>query len=184
MARIDPIPRDDMTPEQLRVNDLISATRGGGQASGPFGLWLRTPELAEKATIFGSHLRSETSLSQRLTELAVLTIARAWTAQYEWFAHERYVEQVGLDPAIVDAIKNRADPAIEKEDEKIVYRVTSELMDERKLSDETYAEAVRVLGEQTTLDLVTIIGFYTMVAIVLVACQVDIPNGGENPLAE
>lgn len=184
MARIDPIPRDDMTAEQMRVNDLISATRGGGQANGPFGLWLWTPELAEKASVFGNHLRTGTSLSRRLTELAVLTIARAWTAQYEWFVHIRYVETVGLDPAMVDAIRNRTEPVIEKDDEKIVYRVTCELMEERKLSDQTYAEAIRTLGEQTTLDLVTIIGFYTMVAIVLVVCQVDIPDGGEKPLAE
>jgi 4-carboxymuconolactone decarboxylase len=184
MARIDPIPLDEMTAEQKRINDEIAGTRGGGAAKGPFALWLRTPELADKANLFGSHLRHETSVPQRLVELAVLVIARTYTAQYEWYAHEKYVEKVGLDPAIADAIRERREPVIEKDDEKIVYRVAKELSHDRSLSDTTYAKAVEVLGEQTVLDLVTIIGFYTMVAVVLVSFDVDIPDGGPKPLAD
>ena len=71
---------------------------------------------------------------------------------------------------------------IEKEDEKIVYDVATELSVDRRLSDATYARAVETLGEQTVLDLVTIIGFYTMVAVVLVSIDVDIPDGGPKPL--
>jgi 4-carboxymuconolactone decarboxylase len=65
-----------------------------------------------------------------------------------------------------------------------VHAVTTELTTGRKLSDATYQRAVEVLGEQTVLDLVTIVGFYTMVAIVLVAFDVNIPDGGDKPLAE
>jgi 4-carboxymuconolactone decarboxylase len=65
-----------------------------------------------------------------------------------------------------------------------VHAVTTELTVERKLSDATYKSAVAVLGEQTLLDLVTIIGFYTMVAVVLVSFDVDIPDGGDKPLTD
>jgi 4-carboxymuconolactone decarboxylase len=183
MARIDPIPLEAMTQEQKRINDEIAGSRGGGTAKGPFALWLRTPELADLANAFGSHLRHHTSVPQRLVELAVLVVARTYTAQYEWYAHAKYVEQVGLDPAVAEAIRSRTAPVIEKEDEKIVYAVASELSVDRRLSDPTYAKAVETLGEQTVLDLVTIIGFYTMVAVVLVSIDVDIPDGGPKPLS-
>ena len=181
MARIDPIPRDEMTPEQIRINDEIAASRAGGQAGGPFGLWLRTPELADLANRFGSYIRTGTSVPQKLMELAVLTVARHWTAQYEWFAHIRYVETVGLDPAIAEAIRNRQTPEIADPAEQAVYDLATEINRDRAVSDETYARAVELLGEQTVLDLVTAIGFYVMVAVVLTTYQVDVP-GGAQPL--
>ncbi len=157
MARLDPIPRERMTEDQQRINDEIASTRSVDQAGGPFALWLRTPELADLANQFGTYLRHQTSVPQRLVELAVLTIARHWTAQYEWFVHARYIE-------------------------KVVYALTTELHDQRTVSEGTYARAVELLGEQTVLELVTIIGFYTMVAMVLTTYRVDIPDGGALPL--
>lgn len=184
MARISPIPLDAMTPEQKRINDEIAGSRGGGPAKGPFALWLRTPELADKANLFGSYLRQQTSVPQRLVELAVLVVARTYTAQYEWFAHAAHANKVGLDATLVEAIRTGQEPVIEKEDEQIVHAVATALSVDRRLDDATYARAVEVLGEQTLLDLVTIIGFYTMVAVVLVSFDVDIPDGGPKPLAE
>lgn len=87
MARIEPIPLDLMTEEQRRANDEIASIRGCGAAKGPFALWLRTPELADKANAFGSCLRQNSSVPQNLVELAVLIVARYYTAQYEWHAH-------------------------------------------------------------------------------------------------
>jgi 4-carboxymuconolactone decarboxylase len=182
MARIDPIPLDRMTLEQRRINDEIAATRGGGPAKGPFALWLRTPELAERANAFGSFLRHETSVPQNLVELAVLVIARAWSAQYEWHAHVATWRRLGLDDDIAEAIRQRREPTLRTVEDRAVYAVATELTERRALGDATYAEAVAVLGEQVVLDLVTIVGFYTMVAIVLVAFEVDIPDGGAKPL--
>ena len=182
MARLDPIPRERMTEDQIRINDEITSTRGGGMAGGPFALWLRTPELADHANQFGTYLRHQTSVPQRLVELAVLTIARHWTAQYEWFVHARYIEKVGLDPAIMEAIRTNRQPDITADDEQAVYALTTELHDQRTVSEGTYARAVELLGEQTVLELVTIIGFYTMVAMVLVSFRVDVPGGGASPL--
>lgn len=185
MARIDPIPMEKMTPEQRRINDEISATRGGGPAKGPFALWLRTPELADKANAFGSHLRHHTTVPQNLVELAVLVIARDWTAQYEWHAHMNSWRKLGLDDDIAEAIKNRKTPVLKTDEDIIVYQVTTELLKDKKISDGTYASAVETLGEQTLLDLITIIGFYTMVAMVLVSFEVEIPGDHEKkPLPE
>ena len=183
MARIDPIPREQMTPEQIRINDAISAPRGGGQALGPFSIWLRTPELAEKAAVFGDHLRAKLALPPRLQELAILVIARHWSAQYEWYAHARHARRVGIPDAVVEAIRNRREPQIADPADTIVYRLTREMLDTRALSDPTYAAAVELLGEQTVIDLITTIGFYVMVAIVLVGYRVDVPTG-DRPLPD
>ena len=182
MARINPIPLERMTALQRSVNDRIAGRRSGGAAHGPFGIWLRTPALAEKAAALGDHLRDETTLPRKLLELAVLTVARHWNAQYEWHAHVRRVPEVGLDPAVIEAIRTRKEPVFRDKDEAIVYRVAKELCETRALADDTYERAVDRLGEQTVVDLVTAVGFYVMVAIVLVGFQVDILNGDPKPL--
>lgn len=182
MARIPPIPRQEMTPEQVRVNDKIASARAGGQAQGPFGVWLRTPEFAEIAGDFGIYLRTKTTLPRRLLELTVLTVARVWTAQYEWYAHEKFVGAAGLDPALVEDLRHGRWPSFAEPEDKLVYDVIMEIQEKRRLSDTTYRRAVEMLGEQTVIDLITVIGYYTMLAVVLTGLEVDTPDGS-TPLA-
>src|SRR5256885_10273625 len=170
MARLAPTPRERLNPEQLRVNDLIQGKRGreGGLAGGPFAIWLKDPALTEKAAALYHHLRHEVSAPQRLCELAILVTARAWTAQYEWYAHEKHAVPSGLDAAVVAAIRHRRKPDFSKQDEAITYDLATELQETRALSDATYERARAILGETLLIELVTLIGFYTMLAILLV----------------
>lgn len=182
MARIDVIPLDRMTPEQRRVNDHIASKRIGGVARGPFGLWLRRPELAEKAAAFGDYVRDELGIDRKLSELAILAIARHYTAQYEWFAHERHARKFGLADETIEAIRTRKEPALADEKEKAVYALATELLKTQTVSDATYDRALAALGEQDLIDLATTIGFYTMVAMMLVTFRVDVPDGAPDPL--
>jgi 4-carboxymuconolactone decarboxylase len=182
MARIDPIPREQMTKEQIRVNDAIAGVRDGGQAMGPFAIWLRTPELAEKIGTFGIHLRTQSALPRRLFELAVMTTARSWIAQYEWYAHKKHALAAGLEPLLIEDIRQGRKPAFTKEDDELVYDIVMEMSETRTLGDDSYQRALATLGEQGVIDLLTIIGYYTMIAIVLVGLEVDTLDGSA-PLA-
>lgn len=184
MARIDVIPLDEMTPEQRRVNDHIAAKRIGGVARGPFGLWVRTPALAEKAAAFGDHVRDALSVDRKLSELAILAIARHYTAQYEWFAHERHARHFGVSEETIEAIRNRKRPVLEDETEEAAYALTVELLETQAVSEATYGRALKALGEQALIDLATAVGFYTMVAMMLVTFRVDVPDGNPDPLPE
>jgi 4-carboxymuconolactone decarboxylase len=50
------------------------------------------------------------------------------------------------------------------------------------LSDETFAKARQILGEQQIVDLVAVTGFYVMVSAVIIAGRVAIPNGDPAPM--
>lgn len=112
MEGIEPIPFDLMAEEQRRANDEIASTRGCDAAKGPFALWLRTPELADKANAFGSYLRQNSTVPQNLVELAVLKVARNYTAQYEWHAHMNSWRKLGLDEEVANAIRDREIPKL------------------------------------------------------------------------
>jgi 4-carboxymuconolactone decarboxylase len=179
MARVEDLKPESLTPEQKAIHDRIAGSRGG-TVRGPFAIWLRNPPLAEAADRFGTILRKG-KLDQRLFELMVLLVARHWSAQYEWFAHERHALTCGVAPAAIEAIRHRRKPDFEREDERLVYELVTEINESRTLSQATYERAVTMLGLDLVIELITALGFYTMVAIMLNGFDAPVP-GGERPL--
>lgn len=181
MSRIPDLAPEAMNEDQRRIAAKIAATRGG-VVRGPFAIWLRHPKLAEQAEAFGSHLRLGTAVPRRLSELAILVTARHWTAQYEWYAHEAAAREAGIADPIIEAIRHRRAPAFEAADEACVWRLCNELYQTRDVSEATYATARDTLGEAMLIELVTIAGFYAMVALVLKSFDAPLPPGVAPPL--
>ena len=151
---------------------------------GPFAIWLRHPDLVEKANDFGSHLRSGTDVPPHLSELAILVTARFWNASYEWFAHAGAAEKAGISPAAIDAIRTPRAPALDGAAEQCVYDLTKEFYDTKFISDETYTRAIDLLGQDQVIDLIAIIGFYSMAALTLNAFYAPLPEGAEDRFAD
>ena len=85
MQRFALLDEATMTDAQRKARDAI-ASGPRGAVRGPFNALLRSPELADRAQKLGEYVRYNTSLPARLSELAILVVARYWTAQYEWYA--------------------------------------------------------------------------------------------------
>jgi 4-carboxymuconolactone decarboxylase len=179
MSRLPPLLPEELSAEQRRVSEEIGAARGGAVA-GPFAVWLRTPAIADAANRFGNVLRTS-RLDPRLLRLMSLIVARAWTAQYEWYAQVKHAPRVGLSAAVVEAIRDRRVPPFERDDERVVYELVTQLLETHDLLPATYDRAVAQLGLEATIELVSGIGFYTSIAIVIKAFDAPVP-GDERPL--
>lgn len=180
MSRIDDLDLEELDAEQRRLYQEIAGARGG-VVRGPFAIWLRTPVIADRANAFGNALRLHGKLDKALFELAVLLVARHWTAQYEWYAHEATALKVGVPSEVVEAIRAGLTPAFTDPAQEAVYRVVTELNETRVLAAATYQLALRALGEELLIELITTMGFYTMVAIMLNAFDAPVP-GNLRPL--
>ena len=117
MSRLGPIRLEELTPDQKRLYDEIMRTRANG-LSGPFGVWLRNPSVAEPAEQLQNAFRLHSKLDKRVAELLVLLVARDWTAQYAWYLHEILALKAGLNADTVAAIRERRRPGALKDDEK------------------------------------------------------------------
>ena len=174
MARMDPIPLDQMTTEQRTLHDLIAKQRNRGQVQGPFAVMLQAPDVCERVSEMVNHLLQETRVALTLKEIAIITIARQYTAQYEWYVHARRAKVVGVDDATIDAIRHRRRPEFNDTEEALVYDMTLEMVEQRRLGDDLYACAIAAFGNAAVVELVALIGFYVMIAVFLVSFEVPV----------
>lgn len=161
-----------MTAEQIRVHQAI-AKGPRGAVRGPLAVWLHRPGLADKAQALGQYCRYDSSLSPRLSELAIVTMGRLWSAAYEWDAHRPLAAAAGIDDAVLDAIEQETTPAFTKHDEQLVFEFVTSLNEDRAISDALYRRAVDLLTEAGVVDLVGIVGYYTLISMTINVFQIE-----------
>ena len=179
--RINELKDNEMTLAQKKIRDeIVSGPRG--KLQGPLRVWLTSPNLADKAQQLGQFCRYETSLPTHLSELAILVTGRFWGAEFEWYAHKRIGLESGLDPEVVEDIRCRRVPDFKTTPEKIVYEFATQLHRDHRVADSTYASAVKEFGEEGAVDLVGILGYYTLISMTLNTFEVPLPEGVEAEL--
>lgn len=182
MNRLITLSPKDMNKNQLEVWNEIRSGPRGSSPHGPFMAWLQSPELAGRAQKLGEYLRFNAQMDKRLSELAILTVARHWTAQYEWFAHKRFALEAGLAEDIIDSIQARSRPNFIENDEAAVYDFAIELQSSHQVSNTAYDNIVKHIGRSGVVDLVGLLGYYTLVSMTLNVYEVQLPDGEEEPL--
>jgi 4-carboxymuconolactone decarboxylase len=177
--RFTPLTWETVSPEQMvMVESILAGKRGSMQ--GPYNVLLRSPELGDLAQKFGAHTRFNSSLPLALNELAILLTARYWTAQFVWWAHKSIAIEAGVDKELIEAIGNREVPKnLPSLDVKTqaVYTFCNELLQSKKVSDQTYAMLVTQYGERGAVDLMGTMSYYTLVSMSLNVDQYPLPEG-------
>ena len=191
MSRLGPLRPEALDAGQKRVLDaMLAGPRGKSgflspdrPVGGPFAPWLRSPGFADLAQGLGAFVRYGTSLEPRLSELAIIVVGAVWKADYEFAAHGPMAIRAGLLPEAVDAISRGEAPGFARDDERIVYEFAHELVTARRVSGERYTAAVDLLGEAGAVELVGILGYYTLVCMTLNAFEVPLGEGMDPPFA-
>ena len=174
--RMPPIPAEKHTPEQKKAAEAFKANRKQ-DVFGPFVPLFRSPEVMLRAMALGDYLRYRTVLPPKLNEFIILITARQWSQQYEWYVHHPIALKDGLDPEIVKAIADGRRPAGMPADEQLIYDFCTELFKNQSVSDATYARSVARFGEQGTIDMVGVAGYYTFQSMVLNTARTPLPEG-------
>ena len=171
---------DDMKPEQRAVYAQTVAGRRGSVPANVL-VWLHSPDLAARAQKLGEFVRYDTKLPPRHSELAILVVARHWSAQYEWAIHAAEATRAGIPESIIDAIRERRPPSFDDPPSRAIFDFTTALVSTGRVPDDLYKAAVHELGVRPLVELVALVGYYTMVALTLNAFQIPAP-AGSSPL--
>ena len=180
--RFKPLTWDEMDPEQQAMTRAVLAGQRGAM-QGPYNVLLRSPELGNLAQKFGAHTRFQSSLPLALNELAILLMARHWTAQFVWWAHRPIAENAGLPVDLIASIaKGLPAPEGLAPDVQAVLLFCRELMAERQVGDATYAGVVAHFGERGVVDLMATLSYYTLVCMSLNVDGYPLPEGAQPEL--
>jgi 4-carboxymuconolactone decarboxylase len=141
---------------------------------GPAGIRLYSPRLAALNEPLNTYLRYNLELSRPLAELAILVTAREFDSQFEWAAHEPAAIKEGLDPKIVDVVKNRRDLKGIEENAAVIISIGRELFGKRNLSSETFTHGVNAFGKKGMVELVSLMTNYSSTAFFLRAFDMQL----------
>ncbi|MGH9200273.1 MAG: carboxymuconolactone decarboxylase family protein [Vicinamibacterales bacterium] len=174
MPRIALPTTDTMTPVQRQAYDAVVAGRRG-HAPAPFLAWLQSPEFASRAQKLGEFVRYETTMAPRLSELAILVVASWWGSAYEWAIHKTEALRAGVSADVIDDIAAQRTPRFDRRDDQAVFDFAMSLCHTRAVAESTYRRTVGEIGEQGVVELVGVLGYYTLISMTLNAFEIGPP---------
>lgn len=170
-SRLPVVSRDSLSDlgKSLYDKNIEDARTGRSLAGfqGPNGILLYSPRVADSDLRKNDYLRFDSRIGRRTYEIAVLLTARAWDHQFEWAAHEPAALKAGVEQAIIDIIKFRRPLTGLAPKDAVLIQLGREIFGHRSAQSSTFAEALKLYGAQDLIDVVSVMGTYSSIALIL-----------------
>lgn len=183
--------RDDLGGDARTVYDaIVTGPRGqggipptvadeDGRLQGPFNAMVHaSPDVGDAVQRLGAGIRYGSALPDRVRELAILIVAAYRRCEFEWLAHAPKASALGVSDDVLEAVA-RGEVGFFEHDDMLVHRAVVELVDGRDLSQDTFEKLCTLLGVRGTVDLVTLVGYYDMLALAMRAFRVPLPEDAD-----
>jgi len=156
-----------------------AGTEGGVGAGGP-NLWtvyVHLPEILGPLRELHEQVHVNPRISQKLVHFVIMIVARHWTNDI-WTAHEDDAIKEGLGRDTVTALEEGRYPPNMAQDEQVAYDFCIELLQNKRVSDETYARAVALLGEEGVVQTAVTVSLYSYLSLAVnMAYPESAPSG-------
>jgi 4-carboxymuconolactone decarboxylase len=188
MQRVPRVELADMTAQQREFYDKYATgvraspastfplVDGEGHLMGPPAVWVLSQPLGLALERFGYAIRYELCLPRRAQEIAILMVAQHRRSEFERFAHEQAGLKAGLTDDDLAALAAGKPPGLHTEEELAVYEATRAILDFGALDDRAYQAAAGVLTARGLFELVTLVGYYVMLATQLSVFDIQPPR--------
>jgi 4-carboxymuconolactone decarboxylase len=179
MAKL-PDPTSALSPQGQELYQQLVAKRG--RIDGMYRSLLNHPELTRHVSDLGTFLRfGSGALPDALRELLILWVARELGAAYEWVKHEPEARKAGVSTDLIEAIRaHRALPGLE-DLQQAALAAAQCVLERRSIPQAVQDKLTAVLGLPGVVELVVLCGFYAMIAGVIFAFDVPLPEGAADP---
>ena len=169
MARVRLITsRDqDLSLDQIDTFDWVVQSRG--RMIRPFEVLLHSPAMARHIAELGANVRFHSSLSDHDRELVIIAAAHIHGCTFEWESHLPLARAAGVRDEVIKHVLEGAGSVTDTE--SLLIQFVRELCAESTVSSLTFDRAKSLLGESGVVELSVIIGYYTLLAMVMGACD-------------
>lgn len=172
MARVRLVEKDQAPPEVRETFQKFESV--GARVLNLYKAVAHSPYVLRDLMRLGNSLLSRTELEPKLRELAILRVAKLCGSEYEWTQHVPIALEMGVTQEQVEAISNWKESGVFSDIERAVLEYTDEVAQNVSVKDETFAALQKYLNEQRIVELTLSIGYWGMVARVLVPLQIEI----------
>lgn len=168
MARVQLIEsREQAELSQLEAFDHIVSSRG--RMLRPYAALLHRPEIARAAADLGAVIRFAATLSDHDRELIIVTAAIERDCAFEWEAHRPLAAEAGVPEETLEAVAGGDEVGDERDAALVAY--ARSLARTGKVDDATFDGAATLLGEGGIVEATAVVGYYTMLAMVMNAVE-------------
>jgi 4-carboxymuconolactone decarboxylase len=141
-------------------------------------MFLHSSELAGRLADLGAYVRFEGSLDMRVRVLAAMTAAREFEAVYVWGAQTGGARRLGVPEETIAAIRENHSRGIPPEDAEIV-EFTRQLLRRHRVDEASFKKMQARFGDDGLIQLTGAIGYYSMLAMTVNACELEAAQGAE-----
>ena len=166
--RVPPVPQAQWTDEQREIMAPMVSGKGlGGQATNIFTTFLNHPKLMKRWLVFANYVLFKSTLTARDRELAILRVGWLCQSGYEFGQHVLIARQAGISDAEIERLKSGHEAPGWSDTDRAILKSTDELHDDAFIADATYALLMRCYSTEQIMDLVFVVGNYTLVSMAL-----------------
>jgi len=177
MARLTSITsKSQVAPEDQAIVDAVVASRGA--VSGPFTMFMHCPKLAQHLVGLGGYVRFEGKLDMRVRVLAAMTVAREFEALYVWGAQTGSARKQGVPESTITAIRENHSRGVPAEDAQII-EFTRDLLRKHRVDNAMAKALLTRFGNEQFIELTGSIGYYSLLAMTVNACELEAGPGAE-----
>ena len=171
MSRIPYINRKTAPQETTELFTKMEAN--GASVLNLWQMAAHSPSTLPHLVRLGNAVLAKTSLDPKLRELAILRQAEIAGCKYEITAHSMLGKSVGMTDSQIAAIKDWRTATVFSRTERAVLRFTDEIIKKGKAGARTVSTLEKLMSHQEMMELTVAIGFYQLLAHVLMTFEVD-----------
>jgi alkylhydroperoxidase family enzyme len=164
-------PSIDNLPEPLAKEIRARVTPGRGNV---WRMLLWSPDTAEKFIDYSEAVRHRNAIPPKIRELMILRTGHLCDAPYEVHHHKRISREVGLTEAMIDAAAVGPTAAALDDAQRFALKMVDELIADKQLSQATFDKAIKDYGVKTVVDMILMVGFYTMACMYMKSFGIEI----------
>jgi alkylhydroperoxidase family enzyme len=172
MARVPYPTRDEYPSAYLAAYDRMLRERGD-PALHIFAALANIPNLLDALLTFTSEMKTGAVIEARLRELAIMTVALATGATYEFDHHWNSALDAGLRREQLEQLADAETSDAFEESERAIVRYAREATLSLKVSEETWASLRRHFSMRETMDVVMAVAWYNAVARMLIPMEIE-----------
>jgi len=182
MARVRLIEKEQAPPEVREIFQKIEDN--GARILNLYKVAAHSPKVFLNLIRLGNSVIGRMELPPRLREIVILRVAKLTGSEYEWAQHTPVALEVGISQKQLDSISDWKSSSEFNNEERAVLQYTDEVAQNVTVTDQTFNRLKDFFNEQTIVELTITIGYYEMLARLLVPLQVEVDESSAGSASE